>query len=169
MIKRHNLFVPDKLEYAKGERPPVECILCAVAERNKDVVSLEIARYGGFVVSANLYPYNPGHVLIFPERHIVHPRDLTGAEVAALHDLQIVAMNVLESLYGATAFNSGYNTGPSSGASIEHFHVHVVPRYDRETGFIDIIGGAKIIVEDPLITCKRLKEALVNELEQLER
>ena len=169
MLKRNNLFVPDKLEYAKGERPPVECILCAVAQKSEDVVSLEIARYQGFVVSANLYPYNPGHMLIFPERHIEHPNRLQSQEVVALHHLQMLVMDVLETLYGAESFNSGYNVGASSGASIDHFHVHVVPRYDKESGFIDIIGGAKIIVEDPQVTCRRFREVLIPAVEELER
>lgn len=169
MIKRNNLFVPDKLEYAKGARPPVSCILCAVAQKSKDVASFEVARYKGFLVSANLYPYNPGHMLIFPERHIEHPRELDEGEIQVLHMLQMLVMDVLGTLYGAASFNSGYNVGASSGASIDHFHVHVVPRYDKESGFIDIIGGAKIIVEDPQVTCSRFREVLVPALEGLER
>ncbi|HOT76003.1 MAG TPA: histidine triad (HIT) protein, partial [Candidatus Wallbacteria bacterium] len=53
----------------------------------------------------------------------------------------------------------GYNIGACSGASIEHLHMHIVPRYSRELGFIDILGGAKLVVEHPEVTTKKLKEA----------
>lgn len=158
-MRCHHLFVPAKLDYARGERPDVECILCEVAGRRDTVTRLECHRSGGFVVSANLYPYNPGHLLIFPERHLEEPSALQAAEVAELHRLQLAAMAVLRELYGAEGFNVGFNCGGVSGASLAHFHVHIVPRYAREVGFIDIIGGARIIVEDPRVTVGRVAEA----------
>jgi len=156
MVGRRNLFVPDKMAYAKGARPPVECILCAVVERHAEVTNLEVARLEGFVMSANLYPYNPGHLMIFPERHMLDPREFATDEAATLHRLTGVAMDCLGGLYGAQGFNVGFNYGLVSGASIEHFHLHVVPRYAREIGFVDIVGGARIIVEDPNETCRKV-------------
>ena len=158
-MRCHHLFVPSKLDYARGARPDVECVLCEVIARRDTVDRLEVFRWGGFVVSLNLYPYNPGHLLLFPERHMETPAGLTTEEVQALHRLQLVAMDVLHELYGAAGFNVGYNCGEGSGASLDHFHVHVVPRYAREIGFIDIVGGARIIVEDPLVTVRRVAES----------
>ena len=63
---RNHLFNTDKLKYVNGDRPGVACILCAIRDRDPDVVNLEVARRDGFIVSVNLYPFNPGHVMIFP-------------------------------------------------------------------------------------------------------
>jgi len=155
-----NLFVPGKMGYVRGEkRPDVECILCAIAAGSDEVVRMDVHRSGLFMVALNLYPYSPGHLMVFPLRHITDVRVLSDEEALELHKLQNLCLNVLEEIYTPHGFNLGYNLGRAGGASIEHLHLHIVPRYIRETGFIDIIGGAKIIVEDPNITLSRVREA----------
>lgn len=157
---RKNLFVPGKLKYARGERrSDVECILCAIVEESNKVKRLEVHRSGLFVITLNLYPYTPGHLMVFPKRHITDPRMLNSEEVSELHEIQSLCLNVLESVYAPHGFNIGYNIGEASGASIAHLHLHIVPRYRREIGFIDIIAGAKVIVEDPNVSLARLREA----------
>ena len=157
---RDNLFVPGKMGYARGgERPNVECILCAVVERNDEVIQLDVHRSKLFVVTLNLYPYAPGHLVVFPKRHITDLRMLNDEEALELHKVQNLCLDVLETLYTPHGFNLGYNIGQAGGASIEHLHLHIVPRYRRELGFIDIIGGAKIIIEDPNVSLSRMREA----------
>lgn len=157
---QNNLFVPGKMEYARGrKRPDVECILCAIVEENDKVTRLDVHRSGLFVVALNLYPYTPGHLMVFPKRHITDLRMLNDGEVVELHKLQTLCMDVLESVYTPHGFNLGYNIGEAGGASIEHLHLHIVPRYRRETGFIDIIGGSKIIIEDPNVSLSRVRGA----------
>ncbi len=157
---RSNLFVPGKMGYARGgERPDVECILCAIVEEDDSVTRLDVHRSRLFVVALNLYPYTPGHLMVFPKRHITDPRMLNDEEVTELHRVQALCLDVLDGLYTPHGFNLGYNIGDAGGASIEHLHLHIVPRYRRETGFIDIIAGAKIIVEDPNVSLSRLREA----------
>ena len=157
---RNNLFVPGKMEYIRGKkRPDVECILCAIADGSDKIVRLEVHRTRLFIVALNLYPYTPGHLMVFPRRHITDPRKLNDEEVLELHKLQNLCLDVLENVYSPHDFNMGYNIGPAGGASIDHLHLHIVPRYHRETGFIDIIGGAKIIVEDPNVSLSRVREA----------
>ena len=154
---RNNLFVPNKMPYAKGKnRPDVPCILCAIVEKNERVERLEVHRTELFTISLNLYPYSPGHLMIFPNRHIVDSRELTQDEVYNLHQLQCLSFEVLTRAYQPKGFNVGYNMGESSGASIAHLHLHVVPRYPRELGFMDVIGGARIIIEDPNATQEKL-------------
>jgi ATP adenylyltransferase len=157
---RNNLFVPSKMEYARGgKRPDVECILCAIVEGNSKIARLDVHRSKLFVVALNLYPYTPGHLMVFPKRHITDIRMLNHEEAAELHKLQNLCLDVLESVYAPHGFNLGYNIGEAGGASIEHLHLHIVPRYRRETGFIDIIGGSKIIIEDPNVSLSRVREA----------
>ncbi len=154
---RNNLFVPNKMPYAKGKnRPDVPCILCAIVEKVEKVERLEVHRTELFTISLNLYPYSPGHLMIFPNRHIVDSRELTQDEVYNLHQLQCLSFEVLTRAYQPKGFNVGYNMGESSGASIAHLHLHVVPRYPRELGFMDVIGGARIIIEDPNATQEKL-------------
>lgn len=157
---RDNLFVPGKMSYARGEKcPDVECILCAIVDGSDKVVRLDVYRSELFIVALNLYPYAPGHLMVFPQQHVTDVRMLDDEEVMELHRLQNLCLDILEELYTPSGFNLGYNLGKAGGASIEHLHLHIVPRYVRETGFIDIIGGAKIIVEDPNITLSRVQEA----------
>lgn len=154
---RQNLFVPNKMPYAKGKnRPDVDCILCAIEEKNDKVECLEVHRTEKFVISLNLYPYSPGHLLIFPKRHIIDIRELSSEEVIHLHKLQCLSFEVLTQAYQPRGFNIGYNMGDASGASIPHLHLHVVPRYPRELGFMDVIGGTRIIIEDPNVTQEKL-------------
>lgn len=156
---KDRLFVPGKLEYSRGNRPDVPCILCAVVEGSEAVTRLEVHRTPLWVVSLNLYPYNAGHLFLFPSRHLDHLRDMTAEEVAEVHGLQLRCMDVLDELYQPHGYNIGMNHGDASGASIEHLHIHVVPRYRRELGFMDLIGGARIVVEDPVLTQAKVREA----------
>ncbi len=157
---RDNLFSPNKLAYVKGQaRPDVECILCAVIDGNDQVDRLGVYQSALFTVSLNLYPYSPGHLLVFPNRHIVDVRELTEADVLELHRLQCLCLDVLNEVYQTQGYNVGYNIGSASGASIDHLHLHIVPRYPRELGFMDVIGGARIIVEDPNVTRQKLRQA----------
>lgn len=159
MMQRQNLFTPDKLPYAQGERPDVPCILCAVRDGDGRVRNLEIWRAKRSIITLNLYPYSPGHMMIFPKRHIKDVRSLHKVERDEIDRLVRLSLNVLDRIYSPHGYNIGYNMGEVSGASMEHLHLHIVPRYRNEIGFIDIINGTRVIVEDPLKTKARLIEA----------
>lgn len=164
---RKNIFVPSKGEYVKGIRPTVDCILCSVVLNDPKVISLEIFRGKNFIVAVNLYPYNPGHLMIFPYQHIEQIEKLSLSEVRELHKLTMVSLKVLRNLYNPHGFNIGYNLGKGSGASIKHLHLHVVPRYENELSFIDVLSGSKIIVEEPKDTVQRLKREYKKYAEEL--
>ncbi len=114
-------------------------------------------------VALNLYPYNPGHLMIFPNRHIENIEELFRDEVIEMHRLTVLSIKVLQKNYHSQGFNIGYNLGDSSGASIKHLHRHIVPRYKNELGFVDILGGSKIFVEDPKHALEKLKKAFREE------
>ncbi len=155
-----NLIIPGKLDYVRGGKPDVPCILCSIRDNDERVVRLEVGRTELMVVSLNLFPYNPGHLMIFPLRHITDIRELSRDEVQEMQRLIHRMMDILESAYGPRGFNIGYNVGDTSGASIEHLHCHIVPRHRNETGVLEMVsGGARVMVEDPNVTLEKLREA----------
>ncbi|HOY66912.1 MAG TPA: HIT domain-containing protein [Candidatus Ozemobacteraceae bacterium] len=165
MTFKRQLYIPGKRDYIKGQRrPDVGCILCAILDGNARVDRLMIWEDELFVVSANLYPYNAGHLLLFPRRHILDPRELTPAEVTRMAEVQSICLDALDKVYEPAGYNIGSNIGEASGASIEHLHQHIVPRYPKELGFVDICAGAKIIIEDPHVTMEKLRAAIAPRL-----
>lgn len=154
------LFNFNKIEYLKGKRPQ-GCILCLIRDGSQDVEKLVVHQTERFMVSLNLYPYNPGHLLVFPKRHIVDIRQYTEEEKAELDALVPACLDVLDRFGNPSAYNIGYNMGLSAGASIEHLHLHIIPRYPREIGIVELIGGSRVLVQDPKDTYAKLK-ALFN-------
>jgi ATP adenylyltransferase len=111
-----------------------------------DEDGLVVAR--GVLVYAvlNLYPYNPGHLMIVPYRRVSELEDLTVDESAELMAFTQKAIRVIKGVSQPHGFNVGLNLGRSAGGSLaEHLHLHVVPRWGGDANFITIIGGSKII------------------------
>jgi ATP adenylyltransferase len=94
----------------------------------------------------NLYPYNPGHLMVVPYRRVSELEDLTDPESAELMAFTQKAIRVIKNVSRPHGFNVGLNLGTSAGGSLaEHLHVHVVPRWGGDANFITIIGGSKVI------------------------
>jgi len=148
----------DKLTYLKGGRPD-GCILCLVASGSEQVERLVALDTGSFIVSLNLYPYNPGHLIIFPRRHVVDIRELDREERRELDGLVDRSLAALDATHGPQGYNIGYNMGLVAGASIDHLHLHVIPRYPREIGIAELIAGERVLVQDPRETLERLSAA----------
>lgn len=152
-----NIFQFSKGKYIFSKKDQVECILCASISKNELVPSLEVFRSDLFAVSINLYPYNTGHLMIYPLRHVADYRDLRDEELLQLGKLTSFLLEVLTALYAPKGFNVGLNLGEHAGASIAHLHQHVIPRFSNELGVVDLIGGAKVIIEDPNETMKKVR------------
>jgi ATP adenylyltransferase len=153
---REYLFNTEKIKYVKGDKPAVECILCALRDGAPEVKDLTVYRGDSFIVAVNLYPFNPGHLMIFPLRHVTELSELSATEALALHKLTVKTIDILKEEFSPAGFNVGYNLGKGSGASIAHVHVHIVPRYGNEVGFLDVLAGARVIVADPVEVRDRL-------------
>jgi ATP adenylyltransferase len=111
-----------------------------------DEDGLVVARGEVVYVVLNLYPYNPGHLMVVPYRQVSELEDLTDAESAELMAFTQKAIRVIKSVSNPMGFNVGLNLGTVSGGSLaEHLHMHVVPRWIGDANYITIIGGAKII------------------------
>lgn len=166
MKVKRNLFIPSKVRYVRGEKPNVDCILCAIKEKDKKVESLEICRTPLFCICANLYPYNPGHLLLFPLRHIEDVRELKKNEAAELFLLEKMSLEILDEVFKPHGYNVGYNLGPCGGNSIKHLHLHIVPRFINELGFVDVISESRIIVDDPRLSLPTLRRLFAASLKK---
>lgn len=157
-LKRWYLFNTQKITYVSKKNTSHSCILCAIRDCSPDVANLEIFRTDAFIVSVNLYPFNPGHCMIFPAKHIEHIQDFTDEEALLLHKLSTKTIDILKDEFNPSGFNVGYNLGSWSGASISHVHLHIVPRFPNELGYLDVISNTRVMVVDPYDVCAKLKE-----------
>ena len=150
-------FSFNKMKYFK-EKKPDGCILCLICNKSKEVENLTVFQNKLITISVNLYPYNPGHLLVFPNRHIVDIRELNVHEEIELNKMTKNALTVLDKVFSPAAYNIGYNMGLDAGGSIDHLHKHIIPRYPREVGIAELIGGKKILVESPYESAEKLKK-----------
>jgi ATP adenylyltransferase len=111
-----------------------------------DEDGLVVARGEQVYVVLNLYPYNPGHLMVVPYRRVSELEDLTEAESAELMAFTQKAIRVMKAVSSRDGFNVGLNLGKSAGGSLaEHLHMHVVPRWSGDANFITIVGETKVI------------------------
>lgn len=143
------LWVPHRMVYVADTTQPQQhdCPFCA-APAGDDAAGLIVARGEHAYVLLNLFPYNGGHLLVCPYRHIPLYSDATAAETAEIAALTQTAMRVLEQVSGCHGFNIGMNQGEVAGAGIAaHLHQHVVPRWRGDANFLPIIGQTKALPE----------------------
>ena len=146
------LWTPHRLAYVTGSdvppggyEEPAGCPFCLAPGRPDDE-GLVVAR--GEVVYAvlNRYPYNPGHLMICPYRHVADYPDLDGAETLELARFTQAAMRVIRGVSGPHGYNLGMNQGGVAGAGIAaHLHQHVVPRWGGDTNFMPVVGLTKVL------------------------
>ena len=121
------------------------CPLCAIPAMD-DVAGLVVARGAQVYAVLNLYPYNPGHLMVVPYRHVADLEDLTTAESGELMALTRTALQVIKQVSHPHGFNVGLNLGGVAGGSLAaHLHEHVVPRWGGDANFITVLGGTKVL------------------------
>ena len=147
----------DKISYFRNKKT-TGCILCLIACQSEEVEKLVVYRTSNFNISVNLYPYNPGHLILFPIRHILDIRELSPTEQKEMNALLLKCLDVLDETHHPSGFNFGCNMGPVAGASIAHFHYHIIPRYPHETGIVELISNHRFLAEDPRVTHRILSE-----------
>jgi ATP adenylyltransferase len=142
------LWTPYRMAYIKGENRPDGddgCPFCGVPELS-DQDGLVVARGDTVYAVLNLYPYNPGHLMVCPYRHVPDYTDLDHAEVVELAEFTRRAMRAIRECSGAHGFNIGMNQGTVAGAGIAaHLHQHVVPRWGGDTNFMPVVGHTKVL------------------------
>ena len=141
------LWTPHRIAYIQAGRPAPtdECVFCA-APRMSDEDALIVHRGTLAYVLLNLFPYNSGHLLVVPYRHVALYDDATAEEAAEIAALTQTAMRVIRSTSSADGFNIGMNQGEIAGAGIAgHLHQHVVPRWATDANFFPIIAQTKAL------------------------
>ena len=143
------LWTPHRMAYINGDRPTDHagdgCPFCAVIPKD-DAEGLIVHRGESCYVVMNLFPYNPGHVLVCPYRHVSLYVDLTDEETLEFGSLTKASMVALDSSSAPMGYNIGINQGAVAGAGIRaHLHQHIVPRWSGDSNFLPIIAQTKAL------------------------
>ncbi len=145
------LWAPWRAQYVrKAGAPGKGCIFCfgnldAAARRRR----LVLYAGPGALVMLNRYPYNNGHLMIAPRRHVASPELLTRDERGVLGEVVTACLDILRSAFNPAGFNLGANLGRVAGAGIaDHMHWHAVPRWDGDTNFMTVLASSRVLSED---------------------
>jgi len=140
------LWAPWRMEFIRNVDGDTGCFLCRAASAGDDRESAVVRRGKTCLCVLNLFPYNNGHLLISPFRHEGRLEALTEAERNEVMSLTLEAKLALDRLVEPHGYNIGINLGRTAGAGlVEHFHLHVVPRWSGDVNFMTTVGSTKVI------------------------
>ena len=152
------IWAPWRLEYIQAEKPK-GCILCEKPSQNNDALNYILYRGDKNFVILNSYPYNPGHLMIAPYRHIGNLEELTDEELHEHFKIVSRSVKLLKQVFNPDGFNIGINIGKVAGAGIvDHFHTHIVPRWPGDTNFMPVISDVRVLPEALAETYNKLKD-----------
>jgi len=155
------LWAPWRLAFITGERSG-ECIFCKKPAENDDEKNYIYERRDLVFGLLNRFPYNSGHLMIAPYRHVVNFADLRDDEWMGILELLKDTAKVLNDIMHPEGFNIGFNVGKASGAGFEHLHLHVVPRWSGDTNFMPVLSDTKVIPEHIEETFRRIRDGFRN-------
>ena len=151
------IWAPWRIEYIQMEKPR-GCILCEKPGQNSDATNYILYRGDKNFVIMNSYPYNSGHLMIAPYRHIANLEELTDEELHEHIEIVSRSIKVLKRVFKPDGFNIGMNVGRMAGAGIDkHIHTHIVPRWEGDTNFMPVLSDTKVINEALAETYKKLQ------------
>ena len=152
-----HLWSPWRLAYITGEASSKGCVFCN-ALTDKEADPLILFRGRSCFVILNLFPYNNGHLMIVPNRHIGTLASATSEELTELVELTRRAEIILTEAYAPHGMNMGINLGKPAGAGIlDHLHLHVVPRWNGDTNFMTVVGRTRVLAEELPQTAAKLR------------
>jgi len=153
----HRLWSPWRLEYILGPKPD-ECVFCIPESRQEDRERLILHRGEHNFVIMNRYPYNNGHLMVTPYRHVSALVDLEPAESHEMMDLMQQTASIMWEVFTPDGLNVGLNVGEAAGAGIEeHLHFHLLPRWTGDHSFMAVFGETMVIPDDLYSAYDRLK------------
>ncbi len=146
------------MDYVSSSDEGSECVFCDHLAQGDDVAARILYRGRHVFVILNAFPYNTGHLMVAPVRHVGEMPELSDAERHELIDVVGLATTVIKDAMGAHGFNVGMNLGQVAGAGIPgHLHVHVVPRWGGDTNFMPVVGETKVLPEMLADTAAKLR------------
>ncbi len=140
------IFAPSRGSYV-GKKPHVSCIFCAITEGNKEVPSRVLYKDNNNMVIMNIFPYNKGHIEVVPVKHFTDLNQLNPNEIRDIFTLVQRAIKLVREVIKPDGINIGINLGEAAGSSIKHIHIHIVPRFKIESGFMETTADTRVIEE----------------------
>lgn len=139
------LWTPYRMAYVRSDATADGCPFCRIPQGD-DVENLVVARGEAAYAMLNLHPYNPGHLMVLPYRHVAELDELSLEESGELMAMTQQAIRTIRAVSDPHAFNVGINLGgPAGGSLADHLHQHVVPRWSGDANFITVIGATKTL------------------------
>ena len=147
---KKTIWAPWRMEYILGEKE-AGCFLCNMFSQKEDRANLILKRGDTCAVLMNRYPYNSGHLMITPYRHLENLQDLTSEERTELMDLTIEAVECLKKELHPDGIKLGFNLGTAAGAGLkDHLHQHIVPRWEGDTNFMPVLADTRVMPQSLL-------------------
>lgn len=141
------IWAPWRMQYIQMEKPK-GCFLCKKYRQDNDAANYILYRGEKNFVIMNSYPYNPGHLMVAPYRHVATLEGLTKEELHEHSDLVIRSLKVLRQAFNPAGFNIGVNIGKVAGVGLKgHIHTHIVPRWQGDTNFMPVTADTKVVSE----------------------
>jgi len=153
-LKQQILYAPHREKYcsnaAETRNTKKKCVFCMLSQDTNDKENLLVTRFKYYNLFLNLYPYQKGHMLVVPKKHLKNLQELSREEKIELMEILSFAPEIIKKTLGASGINIGINLEKISGATIpNHLHIHLVPRYESELfGFIETAGRTYVIQYD---------------------
>jgi ATP adenylyltransferase len=152
------LWAPWREKYVTSGAKEPGCVLCRAIEGARGLDSLVVHVGAHDFVVMNRYPYNAGHIMIAPRRHVATLQDASAEELTEMMSLARRAEEAFREVYKPDGMNIGMNLGRPAGAGVaDHIHLHAVPRWTGDTNFMGVVGGVRVIPEDPGQAAMRLR------------
>lgn len=152
-----HLWTPWRLAYITGAAQTTECVFC-IAPRTPEGDALIVYRGETCFVILNLFPYNSGHLMVVPSRHVGTLAEATSEELTELIEVTRRVEIALAEAFEPHGMNMGINLGKSAGAGVlGHLHMHIVPRWNGDTNFMSVVGQTRVLPEELPVTAERLR------------
>lgn len=158
------LWAPWRMQYIERGDKTQGCIFCLLPPEEKDRENLILHRGETGFVMLNSFPYNSGHLMVAPYKHVADMYDLADDELLEVDHLVRYGVRLLTAAMQPDGFNLGVNLGRTAGAGIvDHIHWHVVPRWNGDTNFMPVVADTRVLPESLQATYDKLR----NKIEEL--
>ena len=151
------LYTPWRLAYVTGAAKAADCVFCA-ALSSQDADPLIVFRGSTCFIILNLFPYNNGHVMVVPNRHLASLVEATPDELSEMMELTRRTEIALQEAFSPHGMNMGLNLGKAAGAGVlDHLHLHIVPRWNGDTNFMTVVGQTRVLPQELPVTADKLR------------